>query len=314
MKVHFIDTVHPILWERLEENGFKCIDSTHISKDEFLNSTEAQTCEGLVIRSRFKLFAEELKRLPNLNFIARSGAGLENIDLDYCAAQNIKVYNSPEGNMTAVAEHAIGMILSLFNHLKRGDAEVKEALWNREENRGLELAGKTVGIIGYGNMGSALAKRLQGFECETIAYDKYKSGFSSELVQEVSLEKLFQETDILSLHIPISEETKYYVDSEFIMKFRKPFFLINTARGNHVKISDLLEALDEEKIKGACLDVLEYEKFNFETIHPEDLPDEWKELVKRENVLLSPHVAGWTLESYEKLSSFLADKILKDWT
>ena len=311
MNVHFIDTVHEILWDTLSSKGFTCLDKTKVAKEDFFKS--AEQCSGIVIRSRFKLYEQELSQLPNLKFIARSGAGLENIDLDYCTTHNIKVYSSPEGNMTAVAEHAIGMILSLFNHLKRGDTEVKSAEWKRELNRGLELSGKTVGIIGYGNMGSAFAQRLRGFDCEVLAYDKYRKGFQTENVQEVSLAELQEKADVISLHIPISEETTYYVSSAFIKEVKKPFFLINTARGNHVKITDLLTALDAGKILGACLDVLEYEKFNFENITSEELPKEWNALIKRENVLLSPHVAGWTKESYLKLSSYLAEKILNDW-
>ena len=311
MNVHFIDTVHELLWDTLSAKGFTCLDRTKVAKHDFFKS--AEQCTGIVIRSRFKLYEQELSQLPNLKFIARSGAGLENIDLDYCAAHDIKVYNSPEGNMTAVAEHAIGMILSLFNHLKRGDTEVKSAEWNRELNRGLELSGKTVGIIGYGNMGSAFAKRLKGFDCDVIAYDKYRKGFQTKIVREVTLEELQEKADIISLHIPISEETNYYVSSAFIKEFKKPFFLINTARGNHVKISDLLTALDNRRILGACLDVLEYEKFNFEQIDSDELPNEWSDLIRRENVLLSPHVAGWTKESYRKLSFYLAEKIISDW-
>lgn len=311
MNVHFIDTVHELLWDTLSAKGFTCLDRTKVSKHDFFKS--AEQCTGIVIRSRFKLYEQELSQLPNLKFIARSGAGLENIDLDYCAAHDIKVYNSPEGNMTAVAEHAIGMILSLFNHLKRGDTEVKSAEWNRELNRGLELSGKTIGIIGYGNMGSAFAKRLRGFDCDVIAYDKYRKGFQTKIVKEVTLAELQEKADIISLHIPISEETNYYVSSAFIKEFKKPFFLINTARGNHVKISDLLTALDNRRILGACLDVLEYEKFNFEQIDSDELPNEWSDLIRRENVLLSPHVAGWTKESYRKLSFYLAEKIISDW-
>ncbi len=311
MTVYFIDTVHESLWNTLDEKGFSCVDYSKKNIEELIES--APQCQGIVIRSRFKLSPDILTHFPNLKFIARSGAGLENIDLEYCERNGIKVYNSPEGNKTAVAEHTIGMILSLFNHLKRGDTEVKQALWNREKNRGLELEGKTVGIIGYGNMGSAFAKRLQGFDCNVLAYDKYKSNFGNDLVKEVSLEELKERAKIVSLHIPISEETNYYVDVDFISGCRNPFYLINTARGNHVSISDLLEALDSGKILGACLDVLEYEKFNFETIHSSNLPKEWKDLINRDNVLFSPHVAGWTNESYVKLSTFLADKIINDW-
>jgi D-3-phosphoglycerate dehydrogenase len=262
---------------------------------------------GVVIRSRLPFDAEMIASAKNLKFIARSGAGLENIDLDTAQKAGITVFNSPEGNRDAVGEHAIGMLLALFNQLKKADTEVRAGIWDREGNRGLELAGKTVGIIGYGHMGAAFAKKLSGFDCEILAYDKYKSGFGTDLVNEVNLETLKENADVISIHLPLSAETDSYVDEAFIHSCSKPFYLINTARGRHVKTSDLLSALTSGKVLGACLDVLEFETKSFDK--PESLPTEFQALAASDKVLLSPHVAGWTVESYKKLSDFLADKI-----
>ncbi|MBL4594243.1 MAG: hydroxyacid dehydrogenase, partial [Flavobacteriales bacterium] len=242
-----------------------------------------------------------------------SGAGLENIDLPCAEQKGIKVFNSPEGNRVAVGEHALGMILMLFNQLKKGDLEVRKGFWDREGNRGLEIAGKTIAIIGYGNMGSAFAKTLSGFDCKVIAHDKYKTTLrqaqGNNYVKQVDLETIYKETDVLSIHLPLSEETYHYVNKEFLLKFKKPIYIINTARGNNVCVTDLVEALKINKVLGACLDVLEYETKSFETIASEELPEDFKYLAQSDKVILSPHVAGWTQESYVKLSSFLADKI-----
>jgi D-3-phosphoglycerate dehydrogenase len=212
--------------------------------------------------------------------------------------------------MDAVGEHAIGMLLSLFNYLNKADREVRAGIWNREGNRGLELAGKIVGIIGFGHMGSAFAKKLSGFDCRILAYDKYKANYAPQYVEETSLEKLKAESDIISIHLPLSAETNDYVDETFIEDVKKPFFLINTARGKHVVIVDLLNAINRGKILGACLDVLEFEKRSFDLSYHE-MPEAFKRLAENERVILSPHVAGWTRESYEKLSKFLAEKILR---
>jgi len=309
-KVLFVDTVHPILEERLTALGFVC--EHDYQSDKLTIEQTINDYFGLIIRSRFPIDETFLNKANHLKFIARSGAGLENINVAYAEKKGIKVFNSPEGNMDAVGEHAIGMLLMLFNQLKKGDAEVRKGIWDREGNRGLELAGKTVGIVGYGNMGSALAKKLQGFDCKVIAYDKYKTGFSSDIVTEIDLENLFKQTDILSIHLPLSAETHYYVNEQFINQFEKPFYLINTARGNNVCLQGLVKALKTKKVLGACLDVLEYETKSFETIDKEELPEGFQYLAQAENVILSPHVAGWTKESYLKLSSFLADKIEKE--
>lgn len=310
--VLFIDSVHSILEERLLKLGITCEHDYSSSKSEI--EANISDYQGVVIRSRFTLDKNFLDAATSLKFIARSGAGLENIDVEYAKQKGVKVIHSPEGNMDAVGEHTIGTLLMLFNQLKKGDDEVRKGIWDREGNRGLELMGKTVGIIGYGYMGSSLAKKLSGFGCQVLAYDKYKKvgSWKSEAgscVQEVSLQELKAEADIISIHLPLTEETQYYVDSNFITSVKKPFYLINTARGNHVKIADLVQALKSGKILGACLDVLEYETKSFETISKDKLPEDFVYLTQSNKVVLSPHVAGWTVESYIKLSSVLADKI-----
>lgn len=309
MRVLFLDIVHPILEEKLTENGFSCHRDYSCTYDEAL--ALIPNYEGLVIRSRIPVDANFIAAATSLKFIARSGAGLENIDLKAAASANIDVFNSPEGNMDAVGEHAIGMLLMLFNKLNFADLEVRNGEWNREKNRGIELAGRTVGIIGFGFMGSAFAKKLSGFGCEILAYDKYKSGYAPEYVKEVDLHYLQKNADIISIHLPLSGETDYYVDEDFILACTKPFYLINTARGRHVKISALLKSLASSNVLGACLDVLEYEKNSFEKLSFADLPEDFKTLASLPQVVLSPHVAGWTTESYKKLSQFLADKILE---
>ncbi len=306
-KVLFLDTVHPILEERLIASGFVC-EHDYLSSKQ---SIEAKISNyiGVVIRSRITIDNLFLDKATSLKFIARSGAGLENINVDYAKEKGVEVFNSPEGNKDAVGEHAIGMLLMLFNQLKKGDAEVRKSVWDREGNRGIELLGKTVSIIGYGNMGSSFAEKLIGFGCNVLAYDKYKKGFGNKLVKEVELEEVFEKTDVLSIHLPLSEETNHYVNGEFLNCFKKPIYLINTARGSNVLIKDLVEAIKNHKVLGACLDVLEYETKSFEKIETEQLPLDFQFLIQSENVILSPHVAGWTRESHIKLSSFLADKI-----
>jgi D-3-phosphoglycerate dehydrogenase len=219
------------------------------------------------------------------------------------------LFNAPEGNCTAVAEHALGMILALFNQLKKGDAEIRKGIWDREGNRGVELTRKTVGIIGYGHNGSAFAKLLSGFNCRVLAYDKYKTGFSNELVEECTLEQLYEQAEIISFHIPQNEETLFWANADFFSKVQQPFYLINLSRGKIVKIEALNKAINEGKVKGAVLDVLEFESASFENIFGNEIPPAFKELLESEKVLLSPHVGGWTVESYFKLSDVLADKI-----
>lgn len=310
-KVVFLDVVHEVLEQRLTKAGFQCVDATQISDKEA--KILVQQAEGIVVRSRFPLDSELLSSAEKLEFIARSGAGMENIDLTFCEKKNIKLFNAPEGNRNAVAEHALGMLLALFNNLLKGDREIRSGVWDREGNRGIELDGKTIGIIGFGNNGQAFARKLSGFDVNVLVYDKYKTGFSLGQVEESSMERIFEEADVVSFHIPQNEETMYWADSSFFNRFTKPFFLINLSRGKIVRIADLLEAIDSGKVAGACLDVLEFEKSSFENMFEGDqLPESFRRLMDSEKVILSPHVGGWTKESYFLLSDVLADKILHE--
>lgn len=307
MKVAFLDRVHECLWEGLIQDGHECLDLTKIEKE--LITAQLSDIDGIVIRSRFPMNEDFLTHATQLKFIARSGAGMENIDESYCAKRGIKLFNAPEGNRNAVAEHALGMLLSLFNKLHTADTEVRSGKWHREGNRGIELDGKTVGIIGYGNNGSAFAKKLRGFDCEVLAYDKYKSGFGDAFVDEVDLSVLMARSEIISLHIPQNDETMWMIDSTFIEQVSQPFYLINLSRGKLVRTADLLNAIESGKILGACLDVLEFEKASFENMFEHQMDDTFKRLLESPKVLLSPHVGGWTHESYQKLSQVLLDKI-----
>lgn len=309
MKVLFLDAVHPILEQRLTGAGYTCVDGSELSDSACISL--ASDVIGIVIRSRFRMDFEFLDHAPNLKFIARSGAGMENIDEDYCAQRNIDLHNAPEGNRNAVGEHALGMLLALFNKLHTSDAEVRNGKWDREGNRGVELDGKTVGLIGFGNNGTAFAKKLHGFDVAILAYDKYKSGFGTEFVQEVELKTVFEKTDVVSFHIPQNEETVFFANDAFFNSFEKPIYLINIARGKVVKTSALVNAMKSGKVLGACLDVLEYEKASFESFFEQDLDPNFSYLLKSPNVILSPHVGGWTKESYFRLSDVLADKILE---
>jgi D-3-phosphoglycerate dehydrogenase len=302
-KVLFVDTVHPMLWEELEKEGFHCIEAYGLSKEE-VKAISSDTY-GIVIRSRFKIDAPFLDACQELRFIARAGSGMENIDEEFATSKGIACLNAPEGNRQAVAEHALGMLLSLFNTLNTADLEVRQGLWKREENRGIELNGKTVGIIGYGHNGSAFADVLGGFGVKLLAYDKYKSNYSEKAI-ESDMQTIFNEADILSLHIPLTDETHHLVNDEFIQRFKKPFYLINTSRGQCVKTVDLLDAMQDGKVLGACLDVLEDEKTSFEKL--ENSVD-FQRLIQSKKVILSPHVAGWTKESKLKLAQVLLEKI-----
>lgn len=309
-KVAFIDEVHPILQERLENSGFDCFDLTQAKQEDIEN--EIGSYHGLIIRSRFKVDQAFLEKATQLEFIARSGAGMENIDIEYCHQHSIQLFNAPEGNRNAVAEHALGMLLSLFNHLNKGDSEIRKGIWDREGNRGVELDGKTVGLIGFGNNGQAFAKKLRGFDIDLLVYDKYKSGFGNEFVQEVGMDEIFEKAEIISFHIPQNEETMFMVGEGYLSKFENSIYLINLSRGKIVSIASLMDAIQKNKVKGACLDVLEFEKSSFENIFSDknNLPTAFTQLLNSNKVLLSPHVGGWTIESYFKLSNVLADKIL----
>jgi len=307
-KVLFLDTVHAVLEERLSQNGYNCIDATKLSLEQL--SPLLPDAFGIVIRSRFVMNEEFLNQCLSLKFIARSGAGMENIDENYCANRNITLFNAPEGNRNAVGEHALGMLLALFNQLVKSDTEVRKGKWDREGNRGIELDGKTVGIIGFGNNGSAFAKKLRGFDVTVLAYDKYKSGFGNQFIQEVALSEIFEKADVLSFHIPQNDETLFMANDDFFSKFTKSIYLINLSRGKIVQTSALVKGLKSGSILGACLDVLEYEKSSFESFFEQEIPTDFKHILESDKTLLSPHVGGWTNESYFKLSDVLADKVL----
>jgi D-3-phosphoglycerate dehydrogenase len=312
MNVLFLDSVHPILSEMLAAKGFNCIHAEEFSGveiEKLLPSTD-----GLVIRSRFPVNQTFLEKCPKLKFIARSGAGMENIDIPFCDEINIRLFNSPEGNCNAVGEHALALLLSLMNHIHLGNAEVKNRIWDREKNRGVELDGKTVGIIGLGNNGSAFAKKLRGFEVTILAYDKYKTNFSTDQIKESTIEEIQNQADIISFHVPQNKETISYFNQRFLEQMKKPFFLLNVSRGKVVESQIVVEGIKNGKIIGAGLDVLDYENGSFENFIETEFSEDFNYLLSSKKTLLSPHVAGWTTESYFKLSSVLGDKILSEFS
>jgi D-3-phosphoglycerate dehydrogenase len=308
MKILFIDSNHSLLHETLEKAGFTCDLNYEWTKEKISNNIHLY--DGIVIRSKIKITKEIINNAIKLKFIARAGAGMENIDVAYAESKGIKCLHAPEGNRDAVGEHAVGMMLSLFNNLCRANKEVREGKWIREGNRGIELKGKTVGIIGYGNMGSAFAENLKGFGVKILAVDKYKKNFGNDFITESTLEQLFEEADILSLHIPLTDETHYLINGEFISRFKKNIYIINTSRGKCLNTSDLVKNIRSGKVAGACLDVLEYEMTSFENIDVKILPEAFQYLIQSDKVILSPHIAGWTHESNEKIARVLADKIV----
>ena len=309
IKILHIDSNNPILWEQLEEAGFENHADFKSSKEEI--EAKIQDYNGIVIRSRSKIDKTFLDKAANLQFIARVGAGLESIDCDYAEAKGIHLIAAPEGNRNAVAEHSLGVILSLLNNLNQADAEIKTGQWNRESNRGHELDGKTVGIIGYGNMGNAFAKKLRGFDVDVLCYDILEN-VGNENARQVSLEEFQQKVDVLSLHIPWTPETDKMINADFINAFEKPFWIINTSRGKNIVTADLVEAMKQKKVLGAGLDVLEYEKLSFETLfNDKNTPEAFQYLMEAKNVLLTPHIAGWTFESHERLAQVIVDKIKK---
>lgn len=302
-----IDSNHPLLWDQLEKAGFVNHKDFTSSKEEI--EAKIQDYQGIVIRSRFKIDKTFIDKATNLQFIARVGAGLESIDCDYAESKNIALIAAPEGNRNAVAEHSLGMILSLFNNLNQADAEIRSGHWNRESNRGHELDGKTVGIIGYGNMGKAFAKKLRGFEVDVLCYD-IQENVGDANAKQVSFAEFQKKVDVLSLHLPWTPETDKMVNSEFINGFAKPIWIINTSRGKNIITADLVSALQSKKVLGAGLDVLEYEKLSFETLFQEaTTPEAFQYLLNAKNVILTPHIAGWTVESHERLAQVIVDKI-----
>jgi len=307
MKILHLDTNHPLLINQLKDLGFTNDEDYSSSKEEIQN--KIQGYEGIIIRSRFTIDKRFLDKATSLKFIGRVGAGLENIDVVYAKEKGVHLISAPEGNRNAVGEHTLAMLLSLFNKLNKANAEVRQGKWLREENRGIELDGKTVGIIGYGNMGKAFAKKLRGFDVEVICYD-IKDNVGDENCKQVLLKEFQEKLDVVSLHTPETPVTLNMINADFINQFAKPFWLLNTARGKSVVTKDLVEALQSGKILGAGLDVLEYEKSSFENLFEnKSMPQAFQYLIKADNIILTPHVAGWTIESKEKLAQTIVDKI-----
>ncbi|GGG92384.1 2-hydroxyacid dehydrogenase [Polaribacter pacificus] len=307
MRILHLDSNHPLLIEQLGLAGFVNDEDYKSSKEQIIQ--KISDYDGIILRSRFSIDKEFLDRASNLKFIGRVGAGLENIDCAYAEKKGIVLIAAPEGNRNAVGEHSLALLLALFNKIVKADHEVKKGVWLREENRGSEVDGKTIGLIGYGNMGKAFAKKLRGFDVEVICYD-LKENLGDENCQQVSLEELQARAQILSLHTPQNETSKQMINTAFINKFAHPFWLINTARGSAVVTKDLVKALRSGQVLGAGLDVLEYEKSSFEQLFSAtEIPEEFSYLVAADNVVLSPHVAGWTIESKIKLAQTIVDKI-----
>ncbi len=309
IKILFIDSIHPCLPEMLEHAGFFCDLFTDYNREKILDIIDDYT--GIIVRSRIHIDKEIIDKASKLKFIGRVGAGMESIDMDYAIQNGIQCFNSPEGNRDAVGEHALGMLIALMNNFLRADRQVRNGLWKREENRGVEIKGKTIGIIGYGNMGSAFARRLKGFDANVIAYDKYKFKYSDDFAKEVCQEEIFENADILSLHVPLTDETHHLFNNDYIHKFKKNIWLINTSRGPVVNTDDLVHAIESGKIKGAALDVVEYESPSFIKLQNKELPEAWKYLTNSDKVILTPHIAGWTVESEVKLAQVLGAKIIE---
>ena len=308
MKILHVDVNHPLIIEQFSELGFQNDEDYSSSKKEIENKIDQY--DGLIIRSRFTIDSQFLDKAKNLKFIGRLGAGLENIDTKYAKSLGIFLAAAPEGNRNAVGEHALGMLLSLFNKLNSADREVRSGKWDREGNRGLELEGKVVGIIGYGNMGKAFAKKLIGFDVEEVICYDIQGGVEDENARQVGLMEFQNRVDVVSLHVPQTELTIGMINSVFLEKFQNPIWIINTARGKCIITSDLVESLKSGKVLGAGLDVLEYEKASFENMFSENnLPDAFQYLINSDQVILSPHVAGWTIESKIKLAQTIVNKI-----
>lgn len=302
-RILIVDRMHKGIAEALGSLGYAVEYFPDIDREGI--KVKIGNYTGIIIRSKTNLDEDILSR-GQLRFIARAGAGIDNIDEEYCLKHNIHIINSPEGNRDALGEHAVGMLLTLLNKIHTADREIRKGIWDRENNRGTEIQGKTVGIIGYGNMGSAFAQRLSGFDCRVIAYDKYKWGYSEGNVLESTMDDLYRLTDIISFHVPLTNETRAYYNEIFFNKFKNNIYVINAARGPILPIKDLLKLLNEKKILGAALDVLENEKLNSYTEEEKDI---FNDLVSRNNVVLTPHIGGWSFESYKKINDVLVNKI-----
>lgn len=306
LKILHLDKNHPLLLSQLNDLGFQNDEDYTSSKEEVM--AKIHLYDGLIIRSRFKIDVLFLEKSTRLQFIGRVGAGLENIDCEVASAKKITLIAAPEGNRNAVGEHSLGMLLALFNKLHKANNEVKTGKWLREENRGIELDGKTVGLIGYGNMGKSFAKKLRGFDVEVLCYD-LKENVGDKNCTQVSLQELQEKSDVISLHTPHTRNTKNMIDAAFVAQMKKNFWLINTARGSAVVTKDIVTGLRSGKILGAGLDVLEYEKSSFEQLFSGQVPEAFQYLINAENVILTPHIAGWTTESKAKLAQTIVNKI-----
>ena len=298
-RILIADRTHEVLEDKLREAGF--VVSVEPDHDYESLVAAAQGCVGLVVRSKVIIDSKFIDRVSSLSCIGRVGAGMETIDVEYAESKGISCLNSPEGNRDAVGEHAVGLLLALLDNIARADAEVRQGLWRREANRGLELGNLTVGIIGYGNMGQSFAKRLSGFGCRVVIYDKYK--------EIGTLEEVQRKADVVSFHVPLTDETHHYLDAGFIEAMAKPFFVVNTARGAVVDTEALVQGLERGKVRGAALDVLEYENMQADGLG--DVPVSMQYLMRSPLTVLTPHVAGWTVESKYKLAAVLADKMIK---
>lgn len=307
MKVLVLDKVDPLLTNGLAELGFELVEDYESPKEDLI--PVLKDISGIIIRSRLKIDREILAAAPALKFIGRVGAGMENIDLEYARERGVKCFRAAEGNRTAVGEHALGMLLMLLNNIRRADQEVRSGIWRREENRGYELDGRILGIIGYGQMGSAFAEKLSGLGVQVLAYDLYKSGFEHGHVKEVEMDYVFKYADILSLHVPETDLTRGMVDDDYLNRFEKDIYLINTSRGKVVSTAALVRAMKKGKVLGACLDVLEYEKTSFEHFFESELPEDFRYLVESDRTILTPHIAGWTHESRKKMALAILKQI-----
>ncbi|MBL32011.1 MAG: hypothetical protein CMP62_04735 [Flavobacteriales bacterium] len=306
MKILITDKVDPLLTESLSSHQiqYKCNFNDSTKKllkiiDEF---------DGLIVRNRLKINREFLNNAKNLKFIARYGSGMDSIDLTTAAKLDIKCFNSGEGNANSVGEHALGMILSLLHNIHNSTNEVKLNIWERKKNTGNELGSKTIGIIGYGNTGQSLANKISGFNCKVLAYDKYKSGFGEKNIKECSMEDIYNDCDIISLHVPLNAETINLLDEQFLERMKNPFYLINTSRGRVVHNKDLIRGLKRKKVLGACLDVIENENFQFNEINNDE---NFNYLVNCSNVIITPHIAGLSKQSSKEISKVLIKKIIE---
>ena len=307
MKILIADSMHPSLFSMLESQGWEYAYHPEFKREDIIQALPG--FEGLFIRSKTFVDQEVMENAPKLRFIARAGAGLDLIDLEVAKQHGVEVFHAGEGNRDAVAEHMLGMLLGLLANIVKADKEVRSGIWDREGNRGVELMKKTVGLIGYGNNGGATAKRLSGFGCKVLAYDKYRDRYGDDYAQEASLEQIMQEADILSLHVPLTDETKYLIDQKLIEGFAKPFYLMNLSRGKVADLTAVVEGLKSGRIIGACLDVLENEKLKTLT-EPQQAVFDY--LINSNRVVLTPHIGGWTHESYVRINEVLLRQI-KDW-